>query len=221
MSGFSTVGHLFRTTNGGKVWKNISGNLPNAPINAFLIDSLAEDHDPLKKNQCIVVAMDVGVYLTTDGGKSWSKLGTAIPNLVVNTLTIYRNLLIAGTAGRSAWAFDISGVKASQLSVRPESSSASASELLSVRPNPLILKDGSALTITVRGESLREENIQLDLLNAETGALVNSSTYRLQASSGAQDITLAMPQNISSGSYLVRINTKNGMIGAAQISVVK
>ncbi|MBW4040404.1 MAG: exo-alpha-sialidase, partial [Acidobacteria bacterium] len=49
--------HVYRSTNGGGVWTNISSNLPGAPANAVLVD-------PNDANT-VYVAMDTGVYVTT------------------------------------------------------------------------------------------------------------------------------------------------------------
>src|SRR5439155_11294005 len=37
VSGFGT-GHVFKTTNSGALWANVSGNLPDAPVNAVAVE---------------------------------------------------------------------------------------------------------------------------------------------------------------------------------------
>jgi hypothetical protein len=71
--------HVYRSVDGGGHWLNISGNLPNAPANALVID-------PNDANT-VYVAMDTGVYVTTQvttcgatGANCWSVYGIGLPN---------------------------------------------------------------------------------------------------------------------------------------------
>ena len=100
-SGFSgtidTQGHVFRTTNGGANWTDISGNMPNVPVNDLVIDpDLA---------QTLYIGTDAGVMVTTNGGTTWSTLGNGLPLVVVDSLVLHRGarILRAGTHGRSVW----------------------------------------------------------------------------------------------------------------------
>src|SRR5262249_41817919 len=86
-------GHVFKTTNGGQTWTDISVNLPNIPTNAILIDP---------RTGTIYVGTDTGIYDTSDGGNTWSKFTDGLPNarvtdLVLNTTT---NILAAATFRR-------------------------------------------------------------------------------------------------------------------------
>ena len=70
-AGSDTQGHVFETTNAGANWTDISGNLPNLPVNDLVLD-------PDVPNT-IYIATDVGVMLTTSGGASWSSLEAVCP----------------------------------------------------------------------------------------------------------------------------------------------
>jgi uncharacterized protein (TIGR03437 family) len=98
-SGFSTdnQGHIFRTTDGGASWTDISGNLANIPVNAVVIDP--------DLPQTLYIATDAGVMVTLDGGVTWSSLGKGLPKVVVSSLVLHRRgrLLRAATHGRSVW----------------------------------------------------------------------------------------------------------------------
>jgi photosystem II stability/assembly factor-like uncharacterized protein len=93
---FSAGGTVFRTTNGGTTWTNISGNLPNEPVWSLQI---GED------NGTLYVGADDGVYATTDFGVSWSRFGTGFPHAQVFQIELNRKLHIlgAGTHGRGMW----------------------------------------------------------------------------------------------------------------------
>ena len=90
-------GHIFKTTNGAGTWTDITGNLPNTPVNWIVVDPDALD--------TIYVATDVGVQVTTNGGTSWTSLGAGLPRVAVLSLTLDRSkrILYAGTHGRSMW----------------------------------------------------------------------------------------------------------------------
>jgi photosystem II stability/assembly factor-like uncharacterized protein len=98
LSGFrwaEPLPHVFRTTDLGASWVNISGNLPEAPANEILVDPATTG--------LYYVATDVGVYETIDGGATWSALGIGLPNVVVTSLAMDKaaRILFAGTYGRS------------------------------------------------------------------------------------------------------------------------
>jgi len=114
-SGFSgfgdSQGHVFKTTNGGQSWADISGNLPNVPVNDIVID-------PNLPN-ALYVATDVGVFSTDNGGATWSTLVTGLPNVAVLSLKMHSpsRTLRAASHGRSAW--DLVVPISSGLSISP------------------------------------------------------------------------------------------------------
>ena len=108
--------HVFRTTNNGVTWTDISGtdainggdpaqNLPDLPLHAVVIDSGTSPHS-------IIVASDAGVTRTADLGATWQILGTGLPIVDCTALAIDASaipaLLRVGTYGRSTFelAFD-------------------------------------------------------------------------------------------------------------------
>jgi photosystem II stability/assembly factor-like uncharacterized protein len=96
---------VYRTADGGKTWKDISGNLPQAPVNKVL---------PVGND--LFVATDVGVFLTravsTGNGRSWLKVGTGLPNSPITSLRWHAPsaTLFAGNFGRGAWSVQLGGV---------------------------------------------------------------------------------------------------------------
>lgn len=93
--------HIFRTTDKGQNWEDISGNLPEMPVNDVIIDP--ED------NSRLYVATDAGVYVLDSPGQSWNMLGSNLPNVPVNDLTLHNDSrkLIAATYGRSMYTYDL------------------------------------------------------------------------------------------------------------------
>ena len=87
------VPHVFETSNGGTSWADVSGNLPDGPMD-----------DVVFENGKLIVGSDFGVFISTDDGTTWSRLGTNLPDVVIGQLTIDPNgTLIAATHGRGIW----------------------------------------------------------------------------------------------------------------------
>jgi photosystem II stability/assembly factor-like uncharacterized protein len=93
--------YLYKTTDGGKTWASIAGNLPMAPINVVIQDRKARD--------LLVVGNDVGVFVSIDGGAHWTQMKANLPTVAVHDLTIHprENDLVLGTYGRAFWTGDI------------------------------------------------------------------------------------------------------------------
>jgi photosystem II stability/assembly factor-like uncharacterized protein len=94
-------GHVFKTSNGGVSWFDVSGNLPNVPANAIVIDPDLAD--------TLYVATDDGVFGTQSGGGSWAPLADGMPHVMVMTMRFHRTsrTLRAGTLGRGMWDLQI------------------------------------------------------------------------------------------------------------------
>ncbi len=73
-SGFGTS-HVFKSTNGGETWADITGQLPDVPSNALLIDPIFSDH--------LYLANDLGVYFSADGGFHWEGWMQNLPDVVM------------------------------------------------------------------------------------------------------------------------------------------
>jgi photosystem II stability/assembly factor-like uncharacterized protein len=99
VSGFGAGQHVYRTTNYGASWQSISGNLPNSPTNAIVLDKRTSP-------ATIYVGTDVGLFWSGDGGTTWENTSVGLPNTVVMDLLLdtAANRLIASTFGRGVWA---------------------------------------------------------------------------------------------------------------------
>jgi photosystem II stability/assembly factor-like uncharacterized protein len=99
-----TPGHVFRSTDGGASWTNVSDNLPDAPANAVAIR-------PDQPNE-IYVGTDVGVFISFNGGGGWERMGNGIPNAVIGSLAVNgaTGILAAATYGRSVYVTELGGM---------------------------------------------------------------------------------------------------------------
>lgn len=86
-------GHLWKTIDGGVSWADISGTLPDIPVNDII----------LNKGK-IILATDRGVVVSANGGTSWDRLGGNLPYTTVLDLTLGPDgLVYAATHGRGIW----------------------------------------------------------------------------------------------------------------------
>lgn len=106
-SGVSNVGTLYRSTDGGAHWSEITSNMPIAPANSMVVD-------PQNAN-VVYAATDAGVFFTTQvstcamsGSTCWSAFGAGLPEAPVVALSASPpsaspQALVAATYGRGIW----------------------------------------------------------------------------------------------------------------------
>jgi photosystem II stability/assembly factor-like uncharacterized protein len=189
--------YLFRTTDYGKTWTSVSGNLP-AKGN---VNALRED---LVNPNLLFVGTEFGLFVTLDGGKEWKKFMTGLPTVRVDDILIHprdRDLIIA-THGRSLWIAD---------DIRPleQIAAAPGTTVKLFDPRPAVQwKSDLEATRRVTARQFRGENPQggtafsfwaqsdlgeakFEVLNAQ-GQVVSTST--LQAKAGMNRVQWGMAQ---------------------------
>jgi LysM repeat protein len=97
-----TPGKVLKSTDKGQTWVNISGNLTEANNLDVPVSTLAID--PANENR-IWIGTDVGVYITEDGGQTWSSWRNNMPVVAIMDLkyNATTNFLMASTHGRGIW----------------------------------------------------------------------------------------------------------------------
>ncbi|MBZ5496277.1 MAG: hypothetical protein LAP85_07735 [Acidobacteriia bacterium] len=92
--------YVYKSTDYGKTWTSIAANLPGGPTNVIR-------EDP-KRNDVLYLGTDFGVFVTIDGAKSWSYLGSGLPNAAVWGLEVHPrdNRMVIATDGRGMWILD-------------------------------------------------------------------------------------------------------------------
>jgi hypothetical protein len=90
------TGHVFVSHDAGETFTDISGDLPDAPADAVI---------PVAGK--LVAGTDVGAFVSSDGGATWSVLGdlTAMPVVNFELDPSNANRIVAATYGRGVWAF--------------------------------------------------------------------------------------------------------------------
>jgi hypothetical protein len=105
--------NIWETTNGGASWQNISGNLPNAPLDAVVLD---------KADNAVIVSGDLGVFFLRQPPNlptttTWSRLGTNLPNTSVQDIKLQASTtsLYAMTFGRGVQTIALPGDSAAPI----------------------------------------------------------------------------------------------------------
>ena len=90
-------GHIFKTTDGGQSFQNMTSNLPDTPVNWLVLDPAYAD--------TIYAGTDIGPFVSFNGGGHWYALGRNLPIVSVEQLSLdtFHRVLAGGTHGRGAW----------------------------------------------------------------------------------------------------------------------
>jgi photosystem II stability/assembly factor-like uncharacterized protein len=92
--------NVWETTDGGVSWQNVSGNLPNAPVEMLTYD---------QPRDTLYAATDLGIFYDKNGNHNWARVGRGLPNTPVLDIKITGDdkALYAATFGRSVWSIPI------------------------------------------------------------------------------------------------------------------
>lgn len=93
--------HVFATTDYGKTWREITGNLPQRNY----VHTIREDP---RQPGLLYVGTEYGIYASSNGGKEWFSLRLNLPPVAVRDVVVHPrdNDLVLATHGRSAWILD-------------------------------------------------------------------------------------------------------------------
>ncbi len=90
-------GNVYVSTNAGQTFRDISGNLPDARAAWVVV-----------RDDEVIVASDVGVFIKKASASSWSILGKGLPEVPIHTVELGardKNLLVAATHGRGVYLY--------------------------------------------------------------------------------------------------------------------
>ncbi|MDG5492950.1 T9SS type A sorting domain-containing protein [Psychroserpens sp. SPM9] len=192
--GYIDGSKVFKSTDGGTTWSNISAGLPNILAKQVV----------LKQNQgqeILFLGTELGVYYKTTGS-NWQPLGQGLPNVIINDIEINYTVekLVVATYGRGLWEISIDN---NTLGVNEETISNDLAPL--IYPNPVL--DGS-LNIKLKSDSDDFNYIMYNVI----GGIVKKGT--LNAGVNTIDV-----KNVSAGIYVIRMNSGNYI--ASQKIVIK
>jgi hypothetical protein len=108
-----TNAHVWKTTNAGQTWSafgNVGSGLPDAPVNALLVDAAAG---------LVYAGTDVGVFVSPTGTATWTEVGPSpssgtsgyLPNVPVSAIRMFNSggtkKLRVSTYGRGLWEYAV------------------------------------------------------------------------------------------------------------------
>ena len=93
--------YIVKSTDRGKTWTMITGNLPDRGS----VYTLKQDH---KNPHLLFCGTEFGVFATNDGGDTWTQLKSGLPTVGVREIEIQREEddLVLGTFGRGFYVLD-------------------------------------------------------------------------------------------------------------------
>lgn len=92
--------YIYRSTDGGRTFTSIAGNIPAGPVNVIREDPSNPD--------VLYAGTDFGAFISQDGGRRWEVLGGNLPSTQVSDLAFQERdqMIVISTYGRGVWALD-------------------------------------------------------------------------------------------------------------------
>jgi photosystem II stability/assembly factor-like uncharacterized protein len=104
-AGLSDGNKIFKTTDAGQNWQNISYDLPNLPVNTI-------KQIPGSNTHQLLIGNDIGVYYIDDSTYGWTSYNNGLPNVIVSDIEINAEAdkIYISTFGRGIWESSLSDV---------------------------------------------------------------------------------------------------------------
>jgi len=181
--GFLPGQKVYRTRDGGIHWTNMSGDLPNIPVNSVV-------HQEGYGDDVVYIGTDAGVYYYTEESGTWTLYSNFLPNVIISELEIHyaSRKLYAATFGRGIWMTDL--VQGASSLAQPEFINSS----LEVYPNP-----------STGDFTIRLSGVQKDLVDLEVVSISGQTVYKEQLSVTGGSVQRKISPKLSPGLYFIRI----------------
>ncbi|MBK9455737.1 MAG: T9SS type A sorting domain-containing protein [Bacteroidetes bacterium] len=207
ISGYNDGEKVFYSNNAGSSWTNISGTLPNVPVNTIVYENVSE-------TDRVYIGTDIGVFTKDNVAGDWEPYMTGLPNVMVHELVINYSdsKLYAATYGRSVWKSDLYNYAAPSLTV-------------SVPGTTFCLNQSVDIAYTAVG-SFTAGNVFAIELSDETGAFADPVTIGSVTSTALTgNITCIIPAATVLGSdYRMRATSTQqeyiGLKNGSDLSIV-
>ncbi|MBT4189474.1 MAG: hypothetical protein HOE14_19965, partial [Gemmatimonadales bacterium] len=94
--------YVYKTSNFGEAWTDISSNLPKSSVNVVI--------EHYENPNLLFVGTDLQVHASLDGGMNWQSMKGDMPTVPVHDIEIHtrENDLVVGTHGRGIYIADVS-----------------------------------------------------------------------------------------------------------------
>lgn len=194
--GLSSTQKVFKTTNRGVTWRNITGNLPNIPFTDLV-------PHPTDTNK-LYLGSEFGCFKTSNGGINWNKWNNGMPmanlvtemNYIDSISTNGKFYVVAATYGRGIWMREISGDDPTE--INNNHSIVTSFELKQNYPNPF--NPSTLIKFTLPSTDFVTLKV-FDVTGREVAVLVNR-----KMDLGNHAVTFDGGK-LSSGVYFYRITT--------------
>jgi len=198
--------HIFRTEDYGQNWTDISGNLPEIPLNDVLIHP--------ESDSILYAASDAGVYRTVNLGLSWESFDDGIPLVPVTDLTLHDESanLIAATFGRSMYRIQLER----PTGIEPSSQTIADFTLKQNYPNPFNPSTTIAYQLNINAD------IRLEIFSI-SGQKIRTLFEGTQSAGNFQHIWDGHTDNgtpAASGVYIYRLRSAS-FIASRQMTLLK
>jgi photosystem II stability/assembly factor-like uncharacterized protein len=200
VAGFDNGKKIFKSSDNGETWTNISFNLPN--VIAKKVVSQATNLGT--NDEILYLATNVGVYVKKGStNQKWEKVGYNLPFTDVNDLDInyVAGKIYASTYGRGIWEYPIN-----QSNVGTNNPITEALKTVKISPNPI--QNGQTLNITLPTEIA---SAKCSIYNYVGGLMAN---YEISTSNN----TIVLP-SLSAGTYLVVMEHQGQQVGQPLVIV--
>ncbi len=193
LGGYNAGNKVFSSTNGGTNWTNISGTLPNLPVNTIVYQNNTA-------NDRVYVGTDVGTYYRDNTTNAWKAFNNGLPNVMVHELEINytSNKLVAATYGRGIWQADL--ISPSPIGVATttivNNDMQNPALNFSVSPNPA----SNFVSVKVTGAT---DKISVGIYNIKDGKQLIYNSY---ANAQVKDIKIKVDQ-LKEGVYVMRVQS--------------
>ncbi len=219
---------VYRTTDGGAHWLDLTSNLPATPASSVVVD-------PNNPN-VVYVATDEGVFYTTSvaacsvlRSSCWSAYGTALPSAPVVALSTSpagasSPVLVAATYGRGIWQIPLAsagtGLTTASVSTTSLTFASQAIGTASSAQSVTLTNSGStALTISsvsISGDFVETDNCVNTSIGA--GASCNINVTFAPTVAGSRTGQLAINANISGGQLSVALGGTGATAGVVSLT---
>lgn len=186
--GFAVNGKVYKSTNGGDTWENISLNLPNLPI--MSLETYTEDAGG------VFVGTYGAVYYKNGSMTEWKKYG-CLPNTSVNDIEIQYsyNKIFIGTHGRGMFeapiSFDFAGID---------------NELSSIQPKITLFPNPSNSQVTIASSELDLSDCTVKITDA-TGREIALNTQAIQNDQAGIKLNI---EKLIQGNYFITLINSTG-----------
>jgi len=169
VSGFrwdEPLSHVFKSTDLGDTWIDISGDLPEIPVNTIVVNPI--------NNENIIVGTDAGVYLTHNGGDTWENMSGNMPQTPVVALRInpLSNMIYAATYGNSIFKVDLNDLYVSNNEYNAINQSFTAKLINTNQIKSIVIENNETQTFQINVYSLSGKKLGA----FSTGLIQNEKT---------------------------------------------